>query len=132
MKKWVIVLIVVVTVVVGLAVAAGIVVKKFGTMAREMSSMTFENIDISKVRDGVYRGECNLFPVTAAVKVNVEGGRVTSIEVLKHMHGKGYGADALAQRVVEAQSLNVDAVSGASGSSKAMRKAIENALKKGL
>ena len=97
MKRWVIVLIVVGAVVVVLGLAAGIFVKKFGTMAREMSGMTFESID-----------------------------------VLKHMHGKGYGAEALAQRAVEAQSLDVDAVSGASGSSKAMRKAIENALRKGL
>ena len=74
-----------------------------------MGAMTFESIDITKVRDGVYMGECNLFPVTAIVKVKVEGGRV-----------------------IEAQSLEVDAVSGASGSSKAMRKVIENALRKGL
>jgi len=52
--------------------------------------------------------------------------------VMKHMHGKGYGADVLASRVIETRSLEVDAVSGASGSSKAMRKAIENALRKGL
>jgi uncharacterized protein with FMN-binding domain len=105
---------------------------KFSRMAREMAGMTFVSIDISKVRDGVYRGKCNLFPLTAAVRVKVEGGRVTSIDVLKSMHGKGYGAEALAQRVVEAQTLDVDAVSGASGSSKAMRKAIEDALRKGL
>jgi uncharacterized protein with FMN-binding domain len=35
-------------------------------------------------------------------------------------------------RVIEAQSLDVDAVGGTSGSSKVMKKAIENALKKGL
>ena len=97
-----------------------------------MGAMTFKSIDITKVRDGVYMGECSLFPVTAVVKIKVEGGRVTSIDVMKHMHGKGYGADVLASRVIETQSLEVDAVSGASGSSKAMRKAIENALRKGL
>jgi uncharacterized protein with FMN-binding domain len=76
MRRWVIVLIVVGAVVVVLALTAGIFVKKFDRMAREMGSMTFERIDITKVRDGVYRGECNLFPVTAAVRVKVEGGRV--------------------------------------------------------
>jgi uncharacterized protein with FMN-binding domain len=132
MKRWIIALIVIGAVIVVLGIAAGIFVKKFHRMAREMGSMTFESIDIAKVRDGVYRGACNLFPVTATVRVKVEDGRVTSIDVIRHTHGKGYGADALAQRVVEAQSMDVDAVSGASGSSKAMRKAIENALRKGL
>ena len=119
-------------IVVALGIAAGVFVKKLGNMARETSSMAFENIDITKVRDGAYKGERKLFPITATVRVKVAGGRVMSIDVLKHMHGKGYGADAFAQRVVEAQSLDVDAVSGDSGSSKAMRKAIENALRKGL
>jgi uncharacterized protein with FMN-binding domain len=132
MRRWVTVLIVAGAVVAVLAVAAGIFAMKFSKMAREMGAMTFESIDITKVRDGVYRGECSLFPVTAVVEVKVEGGRVTIIDVVKHMHGKGYGAEALAGRVIEAQSLEVDAVSGASGSSKAMRKAIENALRKGL
>jgi uncharacterized protein with FMN-binding domain len=132
MKRWVVALIAAGAIVAALALAAGVFVSKFRTMAREIGSMTFESIDITKVRDGSYKGDCSLFPVTATVRVNVEGGRIASIEVIKHMHGKGYGAEALAQRVVEAQSLDVDAVSGASGSSKAMRKAIENALLKGL
>jgi uncharacterized protein with FMN-binding domain len=131
-KKRVIVLILVGAVVAAVAVAAGVFAANFNKMAREMSAMTFEGIDISKVRDGTYRGACKLVPVTAVVRVRVEGGRVTGIDVLRHMHGPGYGADAFARRVVEAQSLEVDAVSGASGSSKAMKKAIENALRKGL
>jgi uncharacterized protein with FMN-binding domain len=132
MKKWVIALIVVGGVVAVLAVAAGIFAAKFNRMAREMRAMTFENIELSKLRDGSYKGSCKLFPVTAVVRVRVEGGRITGIDVLKHMHGPGYGADAFAQRVVQAQSLNVDVVSGATGSSKAMKKAIEDALRKGL
>jgi uncharacterized protein with FMN-binding domain len=101
-------------------------------MTREIGNMTFECFDIRKVRDGVYKGEWNLFPVTAAFRVKVEGGRIASNDVLTHMHGKGYGTDTLARRVFEAQSLGVYAVSGASGSSKAIRKAVENALRKGL
>jgi uncharacterized protein with FMN-binding domain len=132
LKKRVTALIVVVAVVAALAIAAGIFAAKFKRMAREMGAMTFERIDVSRVRDGAYRGSCKLFPVTAVVRVRVEGGRIAGIDVLKHMHGPGYGAEELVRRVVEAQSLEVDAVSGASGSSKAMKKAIEDALRKGL
>ena len=55
-----------------------------------------------------------------------------AIEVLKHSHGPGHGAGAIIDRVIAAQSLKVDAVSGASLSSKVMLKAIEKALEKGL
>jgi uncharacterized protein with FMN-binding domain len=62
----------------------------------------------------------------------VSAGRITEIVMLSHTHGPNHGADAILPRVVEAQSLVVDAVSGSTYSSKVVRKAIEIALKKGL
>jgi uncharacterized protein with FMN-binding domain len=52
--------------------------------------------------------------------------------MLSHGHGPNHGADALLPRVIDAQSLAVDAVSGSTYSSKVVLKAIETALKKGL
>ena len=59
-------------------------------------------------------------------------GRITDIVMLSHGHGPNHGADALLPRVIDAQSLAVDAVSGSTYSSKVVLKAIETALKKGL
>jgi uncharacterized protein with FMN-binding domain len=98
----------------------------------KIDRLTIEDITVSAVKDGDYQGSQNYFPVTAKVVVSVKDGRITNIKLLAHQHGKGYGADAIVERVLTKQSLMVDAVSGASYSSKVVLKAIESALKKGM
>lgn len=87
--------------------------------------------DVSKVSDGVYEGKAFLLPVSVQVRAEVSGGRVVSVEILKHFNGRGKPAEAIVARVIEAQSLGVDTVSGATHSSLTILKALENALSKG-
>jgi len=61
----------------------------------------------------------------------VHGGAVTDIVLVRHFHGPDHGAEEILGRVVEAQSLRVDAVSGSTYSSKVVLAAIETALRKG-
>jgi uncharacterized protein with FMN-binding domain len=84
------------------------------------------------VRDGTFQGEQDNGLVAAKVEVVVKDGAITAIRVLKHRHGPGHGADAIIDRVIAAQSLRVDAVSGATFSSKVMLKAIETAFENGM
>jgi len=98
----------------------------------EIEGLTIENIAVSVVKEGDYQGYQNYFPVTAKVLVSVRDGRITDIKLLAHSHGPGHGADGIIERVLEKQSLIVDAVSGATYSSKVVLKAIESALKKGM
>lgn len=85
-------------------------------------------LDLSKVADGTYRGKCVSFPITVVVDVIVADHKINSILVIKHTNGQGQGAEALPDRVVAAQSLKVETVSGATYSSKAMLIAIKNAV----
>jgi uncharacterized protein with FMN-binding domain len=94
--------------------------------------LVIADIDFAEVRTGVYVGSMKARIDTAKVEVRVDAGRVESIRILEHVHGPGYGAEAIAERVVAAQSLMVDAVSGATASSKTILKAIEFALVQGL
>lgn len=91
-------------------------------------------MDFTTLRDGSYEALVDKQIVSARVRVTVRAGRVASIEILKHSHGPGKkrGAYELPSRVVAAQSLDVDWVSGATGSSKVMLKAIEEALRAGM
>jgi uncharacterized protein with FMN-binding domain len=54
--------------------------------------------------------------------------KIEYIELVKHKNGRGGPAEIIPIKVVEAQSLDVDIVSGATSSSKVILKAIENAL----
>jgi uncharacterized protein with FMN-binding domain len=95
---------------------------------KKMDATTVVPVDISRIADGDYTGEYNLRIVSARVRAAVRNGRLKEVEVLDHRHGPGYGAEAVADSIVAAQSLTVNAVSGATGSSTVIRKAVELAL----
>ncbi len=117
-----------------LIVVIGAVIAAMGLMSyaernlERLVSSTITDVDLAKLEDGVYMGSYKAFPVSAEVRVTIEGQRITGIELLEHNNGKGAPAEVIPDRVVEAQSLDVDAVSGATYSSKVILKAIENAL----
>jgi uncharacterized protein with FMN-binding domain len=92
------------------------------------------DVDVGSLLDGSYEGECIMDLATAKVRVEISGGAITRIEVLKHKHGPlpRWDGSAVAERVRKAQSLEVDMVSGATGSSQVVRKAVEQALLKAM
>jgi uncharacterized protein with FMN-binding domain len=98
----------------------------------EINNLTIDDIKPASVKDGEYTGTESVFPVTATVVVTVKAGAIADIKLTEHGHGPNHGADAIVDRVIAAQSLMVDAVSGSTYSSKVVRKAIELALKQGL
>jgi uncharacterized protein with FMN-binding domain len=84
--------------------------------------------DLHTVADGTYRGDSKVGPVRVTLDVTVQDRAMTSIEIIRHFNGLGKKAEAIVPKIIEAQSLEVDVVSGATGSSKAILKAVENAL----
>jgi uncharacterized protein with FMN-binding domain len=82
--------------------------------------------DISNKPDGVYRGEYNSVVV---LDVTVQNQYMTEIKIIEHKFSPiGKQAEKIIERIIKKQSLNVDAVTGATASSKAILKATENAL----
>lgn len=89
--------------------------------------------DLTLVADGRYLGSYDASMVKASVAVEVAGGAMTRIDILSHdCSPVGKKAEAIVPRVLAAQSLAVDVVSGATGSSKTLLKAMEAALVKGV
>jgi uncharacterized protein with FMN-binding domain len=99
--------------------------------ARKIEQLAIDDIAVASVRDGTYTGTVRILPVTAKVRVTVKDGAITGIDLVRHFHGPDHGAEGILVRVMERQSLRVDAVSGSTYSSKVVLKAIESALKKG-
>ena len=84
--------------------------------------------DLNTVADGTYRGSSKVGPVRVTLDVTVTNNAISSIDIIRHFNGRGKKAEAIVPGVIEAQSLAVDVVSGATASSKAILKAVENAL----
>jgi len=102
---------------------------------REGRNLPIGDVDFSAVPDGTYRGSYagGRYGWRAnEVEVAVSGGKVTQIEVVSSASAPvPEVTDPLFDSVIAAQSLQVDAVSGASITSKAFLKSVEDALVSG-
>jgi len=95
---------------------------------REVLEIEIKTVDLSTIPDGTFIGEFNSFPVAAQVEVTVKDHTITAIDLVKHLNGEGGDAEVIPDMVVEAQSLQVDTISGATYSSKVILLAIQDAL----
>ncbi len=114
------------------AIAAIFFGVRFWRYSKRIESTTIEEVDISQVANGTYRGKTNFMLVSAEVEVAVQDGRITEFNIINHEHGPRYSGAPITARVLEEQSLQVDIITGATASSKAILKAAENALREGL
>jgi uncharacterized protein with FMN-binding domain len=129
MIGWVIAL----TVVAILGVAGGIGWSRLSKEHREAKSLPLDAVDFSKLNDGTYHGayEGGMYKWRAnECDVTVASGKVTDIQLVgsKDPGGKNTQHEAIYDRVIQAQSLQVDTISGATLTSKAYLQAVENAL----
>ena len=98
--------------------AGGLYLTSIGDYKAKVDALTFDEIDLTKVEDGIYEGQCDTGVVRATVRVTVRDHRLESIELLEHENGRGTPAEAILDQMVRTQTTAVDAVSGATCSSK--------------
>jgi len=82
------------------------------------------------LKNGVYEGEYKKGINKAVVKVTITDDRIARIELVKHTASWiGKKADKIIpQRIVEQQSTRVDAISGATNSSRVIMNAVQKAI----
>lgn len=81
--------------------------------------------------NGVYEGSANGMGGAMKVAVTVEDGKISDVEVLEHKETAGISDPAIEQipqAIVEAQSTDVEAVTGATVTSEAIKEAVAAAL----
>ena len=126
-KRGVIITIACVLLVIILAVAGGLIWMTQGLST--YSKMTISNVDFSRLPDGTYQGTFNGGRFSNTVEVTVTDHKVTAIKVVKDVTFKNPARRRqIIDSVIKAQSLKVDTITGATATSKAYLKAIENAL----
>ncbi len=123
----------VITVIAAIVVICGLVYLAYyeyrvNSYQSKVKNMSFAELDFGKIPDGTYIGECDADFIFAKVRVTVLNGAVTGIELLEHKNDKGILAERIPEDIVREQKFPVDAVSGATNSSKVIMKAVENAL----
>ncbi|OHD13260.1 MAG: FMN-binding domain-containing protein [Spirochaetes bacterium GWD1_27_9] len=98
----------------------------------EAKNLSLNAVDFSRLNDGTYIGRYDggMYKWRESeVCVTVYSGNVTKIELTKNKENQpSEFTDKLFGAVIEKQSLQIDAISGATLTSKAYLQAVENAL----
>jgi NosR/NirI family nitrous oxide reductase transcriptional regulator len=89
------------------------------------------NSSQGQYKDGTYTGVGRGFRPDLKVSVKVTGGKISNIEIVSHNESRGYYEqpfETVPKEIIESQSTNVDAVSGATRSSNGIMSAVADAL----
>lgn len=93
------------------------------------------NILLGTLKDGTYQGEAKGFAGKIITKIIVEDGKITEIEIIDHHESKGWYDEVfmvIPKEIIRKQSLEVDAISGATKTSKGLINSLGNAVKKAV
>lgn len=94
----------------------------------KVENLQIGHVDLSNIEEGTYPGSCDLGLVGVTVEVTVKRHRIEDVRLIEHRKGTGAPAEALIGDIIREQTLDLDVVSGATASSKAILKAVESAL----
>lgn len=103
-----------------------------GCASQEMirvRQMDIQSVDIDRIEDGEYLGSFAYSGFEYKVRTIVNGHEIKAIEVLQNRDSKhARRAEGVLEEIIKRQTPAVDAVSGATTTSKALMKAVENSL----
>ena len=111
-----------------LLIAAALFKLRYDKMVRTIEEQPVETVDLAMLPDGVYSGSFSDFLLSVTVEVTVADHSIADISVVEQRCGPGYDGLETVDRILEAQDPGVDAVSGATGSSRAIMIAVYRAL----
>lgn len=100
------------------------------------NTYTISNIDTTLIEDGTYTGYgTGYHGLQTKVEVTISNGTIIDIDILSYgstepHHGMDYylAAEQIVQDIIEAQTINVDSISGATSTSHGILEAVSDAL----
>lgn len=107
---------------------ATLILPKLNRSLQVISEIQYHDIDLNGLQDGIYTGSVDAGIIYVEVVARMKDGVLTNLQILQHQNLLGSDAEKMIDAMIEYQTSNVDFVSGATMSSKVIRKAVENAL----
>ena len=90
-------------------------------------------VDPAKFANGTYEGSYRGGPNKAIVEVTIKDNAIVNIKIIQHQAWKGKKAEeTIVERIIARQSTRVDAVSGATNSSRVIMNAVQLAIEKAV
>lgn len=111
-----------------IAISIGISTINFMNL-NKIRNMPIKNIDLTKVSDGIYKGDAHAGNYTYKVRVTVEDHKIVNIEGVDNRKSPYVTyAEGVFTKIIKQQKVDVDTITGATTTSKAFMKAVESAL----
>jgi len=117
----------------GSQLLAGITLLIFGTLffSCAPTAVIGGPVDSAKLVDGTYEGSDRGGPNKAVVEVTIKDNSIVNIQIIQHQAWRGVKAEeTIVDRIIAQQSTRVDAVSGATNSSRVIMNAVQRAIEK--
>lgn len=97
----------------------------------KIRNMTINEPDLKVLENGKYIGQAEVAGFSYVVEVIMTDNRIDRIKVLKNSNNAyARWAEGVIHKIIREQSLQVDAITGATTTSKALMKAVSNSLQK--
>ena len=105
--------------------------KKHAAKVRaKLDLLEYESMDLKRLRDGTYSGSSLGYKGDVRVAVTLRGGRIVDIKVNHKEDIDQNAAEIIPRRIIAAQDLKVDCITGATATTDAVTAATFDALKK--
>lgn len=96
---------------------------------QKFRKMEIQDIDVSTLEDGTYYGEATIGGFTYKVEASIREQRIVDLKIIANRKSAYASfAEGVIPRIIEAQNANVDTITGATTTCKALLKAVENAF----
>ncbi|MEG0593531.1 MAG: FMN-binding protein [Coprobacillus sp.] len=123
-------------VLIGLGILFGIMmIALFSTLMQQKSqidNIQYTNINMVEIKDGKYEGIYDTKLIKVKVVVEVKEHAIQDITIINHDNGLGEKAEQIVTTMKDKNKYDVDTVSGATMSSLVIKKAVNQALEKGM
>lgn len=111
-----------------LAIHMAVYFVDLGRYMGAVQNISIQGVSATGIKDGDYVGQYDVGYIYAKVNVSVRDELITNVEIITHNNERGAKAEEITNRILEKQTSKVDSISGATNSSKVIKKAVENAL----
>lgn len=94
----------------------------------QLNPRAFSDIQLNENLFGTYTGEFDVDYVAAKAQVVIEKGQIKEVRLLEHKNDRGSEAERVVDEMNERKTTDVENITGATNSSKVIKKAVENAI----
>lgn len=100
--------------------------------SKEKDKKEVDGLNLHGIKDGTYFGVSKGYGGDIEVKVTIENSKIKNIEVVSHSETSGYyeNGSKIIEAILRENSVNVDAISGATLTSNGIKNAVKDALSK--